>query len=56
MVKLDGWRCARCRHEWLPRVKIIAPKVCPKCKSHYWNKERTNRRPDKEIEAKAGVE
>ncbi len=32
-VKLDGYRCDRCEHEWLPRDKEQDPKVCPKCKS-----------------------
>ena len=39
-VKLDGYRCDRCRHEWLPRDKGQDPKVCPKCKSPYWNTPR----------------
>jgi DNA-directed RNA polymerase subunit RPC12/RpoP len=37
-----GWRCARCSHEWVPRVEAITPLVCPKCKSPYWNKARRN--------------
>lgn len=39
-VKLDGYRCDRCNHEWLPRDKAQDPKVCPKCKSPYWNTPR----------------
>ena len=31
--------CKRCQHTWLPRRNNL-PKVCPKCKSPYWNKER----------------
>lgn len=37
-VKLTVWgyRCERCDHEWVPRVDH-SPRVCPKCKSPYWN-------------------
>ena len=31
--------CQRCGHKWLPRA--FQRKVCPKCKSPYWDKERT---------------
>ena len=35
-------RCSRCGHEWLPRTwGRELPNVCPKCKSKYWNRERT---------------
>jgi DNA-directed RNA polymerase subunit RPC12/RpoP len=39
-VKLWGYRCERCNHEWLPRDKDQEPRVCPKCKSPYWNRPR----------------
>jgi len=43
MTKIDivvkGYRCERCRHEWVPRSEG-EPRVCPKCKSPYWNKPR----------------
>ena len=39
-VTLEGFRCERCGHEWLPREKGQEPTVCPKCKSPYWNKPR----------------
>ena len=37
LVKLDGCRC-RCGHEWLPREPGEKPRVCPKCKSPYWDR------------------
>jgi predicted Zn-ribbon and HTH transcriptional regulator len=44
-VQLWGWRCERCGHEWLPRSKDT-PRVCPKCKSPYWDKPRTKESGD----------
>lgn len=38
-VRLWGFQCERCGHEWLPRTGE-EPRVCPKCKSPYWNKPR----------------
>ncbi len=38
-VKLDGFRCDRCGHAWVPRRKA-QPIICPRCKSPYWNKPR----------------
>jgi hypothetical protein len=36
-----GYRCERCGHEWVPRGDLnIEPRVCPKCKSPYWDRER----------------
>lgn len=28
--------CEKCNYEWIPQ-NGTAPKVCPKCKSYYWN-------------------
>lgn len=40
-VPLMGYRCHRCGHEWLPRKSSKEePKVCPKCKSPYWDRPR----------------
>ena len=39
-IELEGFRCARCGHEWIPR-KDEAPRVCPRCKSPFWDHERT---------------
>lgn len=36
-IQLWGYRCERCGHEWLPREKAQEPRVCPKCKTPYWN-------------------
>jgi len=32
-------KCNRCNHSWYSRTPNN-PKVCPKCKSPYWNKKR----------------
>lgn len=32
-------RCTRCGYEWFPRGRGM-PRVCSKCHSPYWNKER----------------
>jgi len=37
-IKLKGYKCERCGHEWAPRNKKEKPIICPKCKSPYWNK------------------
>jgi predicted Zn-ribbon and HTH transcriptional regulator len=39
-IIVDGFKCERCRHEWIPRNIIDKPRVCPKCKSPYWDKPR----------------
>lgn len=36
-VEVWAWKCERCEHVWLPREKDREPRVCPKCKSPYWN-------------------
>lgn len=35
--------CTRCGHTWRPRTPLTVriPKVCPRCKSPYWDRERT---------------
>lgn len=38
-ITLKGFKCERCGHEWVPREEE-QPKVCPKCKSPYWNTPR----------------
>ena len=36
--EVTAYRC-RCGHEWVPRKlnKQQRPRVCPKCKSPYWD-------------------
>lgn len=36
-IQLAGYRCERCGHEWVPRDAAREPRVCPNCKSPYWN-------------------
>jgi len=33
------YKCLRCGHVWVARGDE-EPRVCPKCKSPYWNKPR----------------
>ena len=48
-VQIWGYRCERCEHEWVPRTKAngVEPRVCPKCKSPYWNVPRKPKRAKK---------
>jgi predicted Zn-ribbon and HTH transcriptional regulator len=40
-ITVIGYRCERCGHEWVPRGEVdTEPRVCPKCKSPYWNRAR----------------
>lgn len=41
-ITVIGYRCDRCGHEWVPHDFINEPKVCPKCKSPYWNIPKVN--------------
>ena len=45
-VKLSVWgyRCERCEHEWIPRNEET-PRICPKCKSPYWDTPRRSEHP-----------
>jgi hypothetical protein len=47
-IKIWGFRCERCGHEWAPREPNEAPTVCPKCKSPYWNRPRRGEIPSEE--------
>jgi predicted Zn-ribbon and HTH transcriptional regulator len=40
-IALKGYLCERCGHKWLPKEETKdKPKVCPKCKSSYWDTPR----------------
>lgn len=39
-IKIDGFGCDRCGHQWAPREPGQPPTVCPKCKSPYWDRPR----------------
>lgn len=37
-INIIKLQCNRCGHEWVPTQEEI--RVCPKCKSPYWDKEK----------------
>ena len=39
-ITVMGYRCERCGHEWIPRDNGKEPRVCPKCKSAWWDRPR----------------
>ena len=38
-INIKAYQCERCGHMWVPR-REEKPRVCPKCKSPYWDKPR----------------
>jgi predicted Zn-ribbon and HTH transcriptional regulator len=44
MVEGETYVCKRCGHVWIGR-KDTLPRVCPKCKSPYWNRNRILKMP-----------
>lgn len=42
IVKVLECVCERCGHEW--KSKTVSPKVCPKCKSPYWNEPKKEKK------------
>ena len=39
-VLIKGNRCYRCFHEWRPKNMDVGSRICPICKSPYWDKPR----------------
>jgi len=37
-IKITKLECKRCGHKWVPKKEEI--RICPKCKSPYWDKEK----------------
>ncbi|MFH1307336.1 MAG: hypothetical protein ABIH72_00610 [archaeon] len=50
-ITLKGFICERCTHKWIPR-NLQEPRVCPKCKSPYWN---VPRKKKKKMQKKGGL-
>ena len=48
-VQIWGFRCERCGHEWVPRNTSgdAEPRVCPRCKSPYWDRPRQAKKTSK---------
>ena len=46
-ITLPGFRCERCDHQWVARQGTQGePRVCPKCKSPYWDKPRQKKKSE----------
>ena len=37
-IALQELECKRCGYKWVPRIKKV--RICPKCKSPYWDVEK----------------
>jgi predicted Zn-ribbon and HTH transcriptional regulator len=40
---MEMLKCYRCEYEWWPR-KTTKPRMCPKCKSAYWDRPRKEKK------------
>lgn len=53
--EVNAFKCLRCNHEWIPRVSMQElegiikdkPRICPSCKSPYWDIPRKDKKEDK---------
>lgn len=45
-VIILGNKCYRCLHKWVQREEE-KPRICPKCKSPYWDKPRQKEKKKK---------
>jgi len=41
-IKIQKLKCFRCSHQWVPRKDDI--RLCPKCKSAYWDKQKVEKK------------
>ena len=49
-ITVMGYRCERCSHEWIPRGGSEEdPRVCPKCRSPWWDRPRKSMMPYEEF-------
>lgn len=60
---LEGYQCNRCDYIWAPKRDSIkngiVVKVCPKCKSPYWNSDRKLRirkKSEREVKYREQIE
>ena len=53
-ITLKGFQCERCGHKWLPKEDTMKdkPKVCPKCKSPYWDTPRKKQQQEMDFKEK----
>jgi hypothetical protein len=52
---VNAFHCLRCGHDWIPRVSMAElegtikekPRICPNCKSAYWDKPKKQKTTEK---------
>ena len=44
-IKIEKLNCKRCGHTWTPRKEEV--RICPKCKSPYWDIKKKESRDKK---------
>lgn len=37
-INITKLECKRCKHKWVPTKEEI--RICPKCKSPYWDRDK----------------
>ena len=51
-IDVNAFLCLRCGHKWIPRVSMEElegeikekPRICPNCKSAYWDLEKKKKK------------
>lgn len=44
-MAIHVYTCLRCDHEWASKQERERVRTCPRCKSPYWDRPRTRKRP-----------
>lgn len=52
-ITVMGYVCERCSYQWIPKNPDVRPRVCPRCKSAWWDVPLSPEQQQRRAERKA---